>query len=54
MEVRCSLCGKKNEINKMHKDYEKIARQKSTYVCEICENKLRYNAWERNNPPKPI
>lgn len=54
MEVKCSLCGKVEAINKVHKDYTKIARGKSTYVCEKCENKVRYNAMDKNKPHKPM
>lgn len=54
MEVRCSLCGKIDEITKMHKDYIPIARQKTTYVCEMCQHKVRFNAMEQNRPKKPM
>jgi len=55
MEVRCTLCGKVDTITKVHKDYIKLARQtKNTYVCELCHNRLRYQAVEHGKPKKPI
>ncbi|HHX94740.1 MAG TPA: DUF2197 domain-containing protein [Clostridia bacterium] len=54
MEVRCSLCGKIDEITKIHKDYMKIARSNTTYVCEMCQNKVRFNAMDKNKPKKPM
>ena len=54
MEVKCSLCGKTDEITKIHKDYIKIARMKTTYICEMCQNRVRLNAMDKNKPVKPI
>jgi len=54
LEVRCSLCGKIDVITKIHKDYFKIAREGGTYVCEMCEKRVRYNALEYNKPKKPM
>lgn len=54
MDVRCSLCGKTDKITKMHKDYIIIARKQTTYVCEMCQNKVRFGAMDRHKPKKPI
>ena len=54
MEVKCSLCGKTDVITKIHKDYIKIARNKATYICEMCQNRIRYQAVEQNKPKKPM
>jgi uncharacterized protein YlaI len=54
MDVKCSLCGKTDEITKIHKDYIKIARMNTTYICEMCQNKVRFGAMEKNKPKKPM
>lgn len=54
MDVKCSLCGKIDVITKMHKDYDKIAKMKTTYICDMCKNKIRYNATQMNKPRKPM
>lgn len=54
MDVKCSLCGKVDVITKIHKDYTKIAKMQTTYICEMCQNKVRFNAMGKNKPPKPI
>lgn len=54
MDVKCSLCGKTDKITKMHKDYIAIARKKTTYVCEMCQSKVRFHAMEQNKPKKPM
>lgn len=49
MEVRCKICGKKEEISKIHKDYAKIASKSSeVYICEACSRRLSLEA-ARNN-----
>ena len=35
MEIRCALCGKKMEINKMNKDFEAIRSVKNAII--ICQ-----------------
>jgi uncharacterized protein YlaI len=55
LEVRCSLCGRKEAISDVHKDYEKITKNpKSLYFCDLCLSKVQYEAGEYNKPKKPI
>ncbi|NLO89297.1 MAG: DUF2197 domain-containing protein [Clostridia bacterium] len=54
MEVKCTLCGRIDKITKIHKDYFKIARENASYVCEMCEKRVRYHAVEFNKPRKPM
>jgi len=55
LEVRCSLCGKKESITEVHKDFERITKNpKSVYFCQMCLSKLQYDALEYNKPKKPI
>jgi len=49
VEVSCKVCGKKEEISKVHKDYAKIANKSSeVYICETCSRRLSFEA-ARNN-----
>jgi len=55
MQVKCSLCGKVDEINKIHKDYAKLAKNKdAAYFCEQCTLRVKIQAKEIQTPPKPI
>lgn len=55
MEVRCALCGKKEIITEVHKDFERLTKKpKTIYICEQCNAKLQYEAVEYNKPRKPI
>jgi predicted RNA-binding Zn-ribbon protein involved in translation (DUF1610 family) len=45
MEIRCALCGKKLEINKMDKNFEAVRRgEKPVIVCEMCQRSAMYEA----------
>lgn len=55
MQVKCSLCGKVEVITKIHKDYAKLAKNKSApYFCEYCTFRVKTQAKESQFPPKPI
>ncbi len=55
MEVHCSLCGRREAISDVHKDYEKITKNpKTIYICDLCLSKVQYEASEYNKPRKPI
>jgi uncharacterized protein YlaI len=55
LEVRCSLCGRKEVIKKTHKEYQRLAKNPdAVYFCQICQMKLQYDASEYNKPKKPI
>ncbi|MCR4962496.1 MAG: DUF2197 domain-containing protein [Firmicutes bacterium] len=37
MKVRCAICGKEEEINKVHKDYNKLMENpQAVYICQAC------------------
>lgn len=46
MEIRCALCGKKMEINKMNKDFEDIRSGKKPVIiiCPMCQRAAAYEA----------
>ncbi|MGI6678759.1 MAG: DUF2197 domain-containing protein [Dehalobacterium sp.] len=55
MQVKCSLCGKVEEITKIHKDYSKIAKNKdSSYFCSRCSMRVKYQAKCAQDIPKPM
>ncbi|MDN5348029.1 MAG: hypothetical protein PWP65_1593 [Clostridia bacterium] len=44
MEVKCIICGRKEIITKVHKDYRKLARNQTVFTCEICREKIKFEA----------
>lgn len=53
--VRCAFCGKKESVAEDHKDYPKLlANPKTVYICDWCNNKVRYDAEENQKPKKPM
>lgn len=55
VQIRCAFCGQKVAIPAGHKDYEKIRlNQKIIYVCDMCNNRARYEADENLKPKKPM
>lgn len=45
MEIRCALCGKKLEINKMDKNFEAVRAGKNpVIICDMCQRSARYEA----------
>lgn len=55
MKVRCSLCGAKQEISKIHKDYQRLAREpEAVFICNQCSHRVHFQAKEYQKPQKPI
>ncbi|MGI6552230.1 MAG: DUF2197 domain-containing protein [Bacillota bacterium] len=55
MQIKCSLCGAVQEITKIHKDYQRLAKDpQGVFICHTCENKVRFQAAELQKPGKPI
>jgi len=51
MKVKCIMCGKEEEINKLHKDYRKLeANPKAAFYCQGCLFKLTYEANKESDP----
>ncbi|HIU09894.1 MAG TPA: hypothetical protein IAB00_01355 [Candidatus Avidehalobacter gallistercoris] len=45
MEIRCALCGKKMEINKMDKNFEAVREgKKPVIICPACQRSAVYEA----------
>ena len=55
MDVRCIMCGKKEELNTGHNDYRKIQENpKAVYICTLCSARTFFEATEGQKPIKPI
>lgn len=45
MEIRCALCGRKLEINKMDKNFEAVRQgKKPVIICQMCQRSAMYEA----------
>ncbi|NLC77430.1 MAG: DUF2197 domain-containing protein [Clostridia bacterium] len=55
MKIRCSLCGTEQEISKIHKDYQRLARDpEAVYICRNCSHRVQFQAKEAQKPQKPM
>ena len=55
MDVKCSMCGKMDSITKIHKDYQKLAKEPNAfYVCELCKFRLKNQATNTQKEHKPL
>ncbi|MHB1421161.1 MAG: DUF2197 domain-containing protein [Bacillota bacterium] len=56
MQVRCTICGQQSELNKIHKDYQKLAKDpQAVYICFNCNNRLQIQAREKQQKTtKPL
>ncbi|MHB1126000.1 MAG: DUF2197 domain-containing protein [Bacillota bacterium] len=56
MQVKCAICGEQSELTKIHKDYQKLAKNpQSIYICFNCNKRLQFQAKEQQkNTPKPL
>jgi uncharacterized protein YlaI len=57
--ARCLLCGKTYEVNQEHKDFKKLSDKSSvqnevTFVCDLCNNRVRYESDEKQKAKKPM
>lgn len=55
VNATCLMCGKTYLVGEDHKDYNKLASNISTtYICDKCNHKVRYETEEQNKPIKPM
>lgn len=51
----CLMCGKSYMLGEEDTDYQKlVSNTTSTYICEKCKHKVRFETQELNKPVKPI
>ncbi len=57
ISARCLLCGKNYDVEEDHKDYKKMLEQKKdqpTFVCDLCNYRVRHESEDKNKPQKPM
>ncbi|MGR6836084.1 DUF2197 domain-containing protein [Syntrophomonas erecta] len=60
MEVvgaRCLMCGKTYQVQEDHKDYRNLVAQEKempTFICDICNHRVRYESDEQRREKKPL
>lgn len=56
MEVSCTLCGQREEIGKIHKDYQKLASNpQGVFICSRCNLLVRSQLLDQQKKDiKPI
>ena len=55
--ARCLLCGKTQTVEESHKDYKKLLKQNKevpTFICDLCNYRVRHESEEKHKPVKPI
>lgn len=55
--ARCMMCGKKYELTKEHSDYKKLVEQQkeeATFICDVCNNRVRHESDDKKKNPKSI
>ncbi len=56
MKVVCRICGREEELQKTHKDYQRIAADRSgVYICYRCSNMVHLQMKRmQKSPVKPL
>ncbi len=50
MRVKCMMCGKEEELSKLHKDYKKLAANPAAaFICKTCSLKVTNQAQKGND-----
>jgi len=55
--AKCMMCGKDYDVQEDHLEYNKLMEQKSevaTFICDLCNNKVRYESDDKKRNPKSI
>jgi uncharacterized protein YlaI len=51
------MCGKVYELGEDYKDFKKLSEKTETvvsFICDLCSNRVRYEADEKNREKKPM
>ena len=57
INARCLMCGKSYQLDEEYKDFKKLSDKKVaevSFICDLCNNKVRYEADEQRKPKKPV
>lgn len=58
--AKCLLCGKTYQLAEDNKDYKKLSEKSSqkdsvgTFICDMCNNKVRFESDEKQKAKKPM
>ncbi|HEX3011387.1 MAG TPA: DUF2197 domain-containing protein [Syntrophomonadaceae bacterium] len=55
--ARCLMCGKTYNLDEDYKDFKKLSEKTETvvsFICDVCSNRVRYEADEKNKEKKPM
>ncbi len=54
MEVRCSICGRADTVEKWAAEHERQRRGSGAYVCESCQRRVQRDSLEATRQRKPL
>lgn len=55
MQVRCMMCGRKEDVAQDNVDYKKYEKNpKAVYICTLCSARTFHEAKEGQKPHKPM
>lgn len=56
VEAKCLLCGKSYQLGEEDKNFKKMSNKDlpGTFICDLCSNRVRYEADDKKKNPKPI
>lgn len=55
--ARCLMCGKSYQLDEDYKDFKKLSEKPEatvSFICDLCNNRIRYEADEKNKEKKPM
>jgi uncharacterized protein YlaI len=55
VNAKCMMCGKSYVLAEDNKDFKKMSdpNKPGTYICDLCENRVRYESEDKKKSPKP-
>jgi len=55
VNAKCMMCGKSYVLGEDNKDFKKLSDKDKpgTYICDLCANRVRYEADDKKKNPKP-
>ena len=54
MEVRCSICGRPETVEKWSEAHERLRQSSGSYVCEACKRRVQRDALQSSRTPRPL
>ncbi|MDA8346137.1 MAG: DUF2197 domain-containing protein [Thermaerobacter sp.] len=54
MEVRCSICGRADTLEKWEAEHERQRQGSGPYVCEACQRRVQQESLQATKLQKPL